>query len=126
MSTSTTPTFITEVAPPYYLTTAVLNDCYSEVTAYTMLADTYWASFHDAYECYIMPTNDTDYSCHIKTHKTYLTNRMGSISHQITLLVINSLGGGHTHTHAYRRSRTEVILRNQARAGLWPAHAWFN
>ena len=25
---------------------------------------------------------------------------MGSISHHITPLVINSLGGGHTHTHA--------------------------
>ena len=24
--------------PPYYLTTAVLNDCYSELTAYTVLA----------------------------------------------------------------------------------------
>ena len=35
----------------YYLTTAVLNDCYSEVTAYTALAYSYWASFHDAYGC---------------------------------------------------------------------------
>ena len=39
---------------------------------------------------------------------------MGSKSHHITPLVINSLGGGHTHTHAY--IRTETILRNQARA----------
>ena len=46
MSTSTTPTFITEVLR---LTTAVLNDCYSEVTTYTVLAYSYWASFHDAY-----------------------------------------------------------------------------
>ena len=38
-------------APPYYITTAVLNDCYSEVMAYTALAYSYWASFHDAYEC---------------------------------------------------------------------------
>ena len=37
MFVSTTPTFITE-APPCYLTTAVLNDCYSEVTAYIALA----------------------------------------------------------------------------------------
>ena len=37
--------------PPYYLTTAVLNDCYSEVTAYTALAYSYWASFHNAYGC---------------------------------------------------------------------------
>ena len=27
--------------PPLYLTTAVLNDCYSEVTAYTVLAYSY-------------------------------------------------------------------------------------
>ena len=37
--------------PPYYLTTAVLNDCYSEVTAYMALAYSYWASFHDVYGC---------------------------------------------------------------------------
>ena len=36
-------------------------------------------------------------------------------------LVIHGLGGGHTHTYI----RTEVILRNQARVGLWPARAWF-
>ena len=50
---------------------------------------------------------------------------MGSISHHITPIVINSLKGGHTHTntHAYRRSRTEAILRNQARTSLQPMHA---
>ena len=32
-----------------------------------------------------------------KSHRTYSTNRMESISHHITPLVINSLGGGHTH-----------------------------
>ena len=35
----------------YYFTTAVLNDCYSEVTAYTALAYSYWASFYDVYGC---------------------------------------------------------------------------
>ena len=44
-------------------------------------------------------------------------------------LVINSLGGGHTHTHkhtqVYRYSRTEAILRNQVCAGYRPARAWF-
>ena len=38
-------------ALPNYLTTAVLNDCYSELTAYTVLVYSYWASFHNAYEC---------------------------------------------------------------------------
>ena len=37
---------------------------------------------------------------------------MGCISHHIMPLVINSLGGGHTHAYI----RTETILRNQARA----------
>ena len=36
-------------APPCYLNTAVLNDCYREETAYTALAYFYWASFYDAY-----------------------------------------------------------------------------
>ena len=31
-------------APSCYLTTAVLTDCYSEVTAYTVLVYSYWAS----------------------------------------------------------------------------------
>ena len=47
-STSTTPTFITLSS---YLNTAVLNDCYSEVTAYTTLAYSFWNSFHDMYGC---------------------------------------------------------------------------
>ena len=47
---------------------------------------------------------------------------MGSISHHITPLVINSLGGGHTHTHAY--IRTETILINQARRPA-PVRTWF-
>ena len=50
-----------------------------------------------------MPTNDIDYRCHIKAiEHGYLTNHMGSISHHIMPLVINSLGSGHTrtqHTH---------------------------
>ena len=71
------------------------------------------------------------------SHRTYLTNHMGSISHHITPLVINSLGGRHTHTQTHTRkhthanthtrilSRTEAILKNQAHAGLWPACTWF-
>ena len=41
-----------------------------------------------------------------KSHKTCLTNHTQSISHHITPLVINGLGGGHTdtHTHAYRHA----------------------
>ena len=67
------------------------------------------------------PIIDTDYSYHITAVEQ--TNHMGSISHHITPLVINSLGGGHTNTHTQIRThtdvRTETILRNQA-------CAWFN
>ena len=49
MPTLTIPTYITEVTPPCYLTTAVLNDCYREGTAYTALAYSYWDSFFDTY-----------------------------------------------------------------------------
>ena len=47
--TSTTPTFITEALR--HVTTAVLNDCYSEVMAYIALGYSYCAGFHGAYEC---------------------------------------------------------------------------
>ena len=43
-------------------------------------------------------------------------------------LVINSLGGGHTHvnTHTHTQTiHTGSILRNQVLASLWPVHAWF-
>ena len=69
-------------------------------------------------DAYITPANDTDYSCHIKAIELIYP----IIGVYITPLVINSLGGGHTNTHthththtqAYRHSRTEAILRNQA------------
>ena len=56
------------------------------------------------------PTNDTNYSCHIKATELILTNHMWSISHHITPLVINSLRAN-THTH---RHPTETNLRNKA------------
>ena len=43
---------------------------------------------------------------------------MGSISHHITPLVINSLESRHTeHTHMYTDIHTEKILRNQVHTG---------
>ena len=55
---------------------------------------------------------------------------MGSISHHIMPLVINSLGGGYTHTNTHINMHTDVhtgtILRNQVSTGLWLTHAWFN
>jgi len=55
---------------------------------------------------------------------TYLANHKGSISHPIMPLVINSLGGTHTHT-CIQTSQTKAISKNQACVGLWLAHAWF-
>ena len=49
MRTSTTLTFITEALRLVIsLQLAVLKDCYSEVTAYKVLAYSYWASLRDA------------------------------------------------------------------------------
>jgi len=61
------------------------------------------------------PTNYTiryDFNCHInerETPKTCLTNHKGSISHHIMPLVINSLGGGHTHTCTHARTNTDIM-----------------
>ena len=43
--------------------------------------------------------------------------------------LIYGLGGGHTHTHTHTHTHfggMKVISRNQARAGLRSARAWFN
>ena len=37
--------------PTFYSSTAALNDCYSELTTYTVLANSYWVSFYDVYQC---------------------------------------------------------------------------
>ena len=111
-------------APPCHLTTAVLNDCYSEVMAYTVLAYSYWASFYNSYEC--QSHTHQRYRLQLPNScRTLLTNHIEPISCHITPLVINSLRGGHTQTRTHTDVRTKLILRNQARAGLWPAHAWF-
>ena len=62
-STSTMPTFKTEALHLLKLTTVVLNDCYSEVMAYTVLAYSVFTTYMDAK---VTPTEDIDYSCHIK------------------------------------------------------------
>jgi len=66
-------------------------------------------------------------NCYInerETPKTCLTNHKGSISHHIMLLVINSLGGGHTHT-SIQTSWKKTISRKQSHAGLWLVCDWF-
>ena len=49
-----------------YFTKAALNDCYSEVMAYTELVLTLIRLVSTTrMDAYITPTIDTDYSCHI-------------------------------------------------------------
>ena len=51
---------------------------------------------------------------------------MGSISHNITPVVINSLGGGDTHQHTCMPTFTDkAVLSNQACTGVQPVCAWF-
>jgi len=76
-----------------------------------------------------MPTNYTihhDFNCHInerETPKTCLTNNKGSISHHITPLVINSLGGRQTdrqtdkHTHIADKSNFKKPVARRPLAG---------
>ena len=68
-------------------------------------------------DAYVTPTNNIDYSCLIKAIELVLTNHMGSISHHITPLVINSLGDGHTHA----RIQTFADRSNSKKPGAhWP------
>ena len=57
------PTFKTKALRLVTVTTAVLNDCYSEVMAYIALAYSVFTMYMDAKD---KPTDNTDYSCHIK------------------------------------------------------------
>ena len=60
---------------------------------------------------------------------TYITGYSGFISCELFLIA----WGAYTHTHTHMRAHahtyayicTEVILRNQVCAPLWPVHAWF-
>ena len=67
--------------------------------AYTALAYYCWASFHDVYRS--LRHAHYQYRPHLpyKSHTTYLTNHMESISHHFTPLVVHSLGGGHICKH---------------------------
>ena len=67
------------------------------------------------------PINDNDYSCHNNSCRTCLTKRMESISRHITLLVINSLGGGDTHTQTHTHTHTHKRPQRKAAS----ACAWF-
>ena len=63
----------------------------------------------------VVPTNDTDYSCHIKVVKLCLGNHMRSISHHITLLTINRPGHirpcPHPDARTHARTRTHTYTQ---------------
>ena len=81
--------------------------------AYTALA---YSDFTMHMDAKVMPTDDIDYSCHIKPWNIF--NQSYRV--YITPLIINSLRRAdtqiYTHTYTYRHSRAEAILRNQVRA----------
>ena len=94
------------------------SDRYSEITAYTALANSYWLVTMTHTDAKATPTNDTNYSCHIKAIElTYITQSYGSISHHIMSLVINSLRVDTYNVH------TKTILRNQMSDNCRPALA---
>ena len=74
-------------------------------------------SFHDAYICLRHAHYRYQPQLPYKSHRTYSTNRMGSISHHITPLVIDSLGGGHTHTHTQTRIQKFADRSNSKKPG---------
>ena len=66
------PTFIllTEACLVTYVTTAVLNNCYSEVMAYIALVTLIGLDSLMCMDAQATPTNDTEYSCHIHVNRT--------------------------------------------------------
>ena len=82
---------------------------------YSAITYSYWASFHDTYMCLRHAHYWYQLQLPYKSHRTYLTNHMGSISHHIMPLVINSLGGGHTHmqTHTHTQTHIHTDIRGQ-------------
>ena len=47
----------------FYLTTAIINDCYNKVMTCTALA---YSVLMTSKDTKVTPTDDTNYSCHIK------------------------------------------------------------
>ena len=77
--------------------------------AYTVLPYSYQASFHNAYRCLCHAHYHYRPQLPYKSHKTYLTNHMESISCHIMPLVINNLRADthaniHTHTHTCKHT----------------------
>ena len=51
--------------PSCYSSTTTFKDCYSELTAYTAIAYSVGLDLMTQINAKAMPTNNTDYSCHI-------------------------------------------------------------
>ena len=100
-------------APSCYFTTAISNDCYSEVVAYTALDYSRLASFHDAY--IIICLRHAHYRYRLqppyKSHRTYLTNRMGYMQYHTTSRHWLLMVSGRTRTHTDIRGRRQFAGR---------------
>ena len=60
-----TPTLITEVHNLVARVQLLLVIVIVYLTPYTALANSYWISVYDKYQCQGQAINDNDYSCHI-------------------------------------------------------------
>ena len=80
----------------------LVTNCYNELTAYTALAYSYWASFHDAYQCQGHAHRQYRLKLPYNSCRTYLPNHMESISYHITpagfmfILLFNIITPEHT------------------------------
>jgi len=77
---------------------------FSQCTVFTKATPTNYRDCHN-FNCYI---NERE------TPKTCLSNHKSSISHHITPLVIISLRGGYTHTHAHTHARKNTHIVNKS------------
>ena len=77
-------------------------------------------------DTYVTPTNNIDYSCHIKATELILPIIWGLyVSHYIMPLVVHSLRGRHTHTHTDIRGQKQFLKK----PGMhWPVTSipWIN
>ena len=82
---------------------------------YTVLAYSYQVISTMHFNAKATPTTNTKYSCRIKAVK--LVNQSYGVQ---IMPVINSFGGGHTHTHMHVNRQS-----NFKKSGMWPAQNWF-
>ena len=92
------------------------NGLYSD--SYSLLLIRFVSMMHLNYKA--MPTNSTDYRCHVKVHRTCLTNHMGP--YHVTscyYIVSNNLGADtYTYTNFLNKSHFKKPAYSQCTPGL--------